>query len=132
MAGGQLVPGTVHLTSNLYVLDGVANWYRLFYPTLDMDPAFDTQNNIVASYSSPQDPKYVDLGFANIAGTAASDFNLVKAGSPAVDAGTDIAGNTLDFFNRARPNGSAPDIGALEFGSYQTKCIPRFSVSRMR
>jgi hypothetical protein len=132
MAGGQLVPGTVHLTNNLYVLDGVANWYRLFYPTLDMDPAFDTQNNIVASYSGPQDPKYVDLGFANIAGTAASDFNLVKAGSPAVDAGADIAGNTLDFFNRARPNGSAPDIGALEFGSYQTKCIPRFSVSRMR
>lgn len=132
MTGGQLVPGTVHLTNNLYVLDGVTNWYRWINPAFDMDPAFDTQNNIVASYSSPQDPQYVDLGFANIAGTAASDFNLVKAGSPAVDAGTDIAGNTLDFFNRARPNGSAPDIGALEFGSYQTKCIPRFSVSRMR
>ena len=132
MAGGRLVPGTVHLTNNLFVLDGVTNWYRLFSPTLDMDPAFDTKNNIVASYSGPQDPKYVDLGFANIAGNAASDFMLVKAGSPAVDAGATIAGNTLDFFNRPRPQGSAPDIGALEFGSYQTKCIPRFSVSRMR
>jgi hypothetical protein len=95
-----------------------------------MDPAFDRKNNIVASYSNPQDPRYVDFGFANLAGTAASDFSLVQAGSPAVDAGAAIAGNTLDFFNRLRPVGSAPDIGALEFGSYQTKCIPRFSASR--
>jgi hypothetical protein len=130
MEGGRLVPGTVHLTNNLYVLDGVANWYRLFNPAFDMDPAFGIQNNIVASYSGPQDPQYVDLGFANIAGNAESDFILVKAGSPAVDAGADIAGNKLDFFNRARPNGSAPDIGALEYGAYQTQCIPRFRVSR--
>jgi hypothetical protein len=112
------------------LVDGVTNLYRFFSPALDMDPAFDTENNIVASYTGPQDPRYIDLGFANIAGTAASDFNLVKAGSPAVDAGASIAGNTLDYFNRARPNGGALDIGALEFGSYQTKCIPRFRFSR--
>jgi hypothetical protein len=130
MEGGRLVPGTVHLTNNLYVLDGVTNLYRLYYPALDMDPAFDRKNNIVASYSNSQDPRYVDFGFANLAGTSAADFNLVQADSPAVDAGAAIAGNTLDFYNRLRPVGSAPDIGALEFGSYQTKCIPRFSVSR--
>jgi hypothetical protein len=58
--------------------------------------------------------------------TFASDFDLVKADSPAVDAGADVADNALDYFNRARPNGSAPDIGAMEFGSAQIECIPRF------
>jgi hypothetical protein len=89
MEGGSLVPGTVHLTNNLYVLDGVTSWLRL------IDPAFVTNNNIVASYSGPQDSNYVNLGFANIAGTAASDFDLVNANSPVVDAGADIDG--LDF-----------------------------------
>jgi hypothetical protein len=120
MEGGELVPGTVYLTNNLYVLDGVIPWGQL------IDPAFVTNNNIVLSYSGPEDADYVDLGFANIAGTDAWDFNLVTAESPAVDAGSDIAGNTLDFFNRTRPIGSAPDIGALEFDSAQVECIPRF------
>jgi hypothetical protein len=40
------------------------------------------------------------------------------------DAGIDIAGNTLDYFNRARPTGRAPDIGAMEFGASQIQCIP--------
>ncbi len=122
MEGGRLVPGTVHLTNNLYVLDGVTvPWYITL-----IDPAFDTKNNILASYSGPEDADYVDLGFANIAGTTPSDFRLVNADSPAVDGGIDIAGNTLDYFNRARPTGSAPDIGALEFGSIQLQCLPRF------
>jgi hypothetical protein len=120
MEGGELVPGTVYLTNNLYVLDGVTPWGQL------IDPAFVTNNNIVVSYSDPEDADYVDLGFANIAGTDALDFDLVTAQSPAVDAGFDIAGNTRDFFNRTRPIGSAPDIGALEFDSAQVECIPRF------
>jgi hypothetical protein len=118
MEGGSLVPGTVHLTNNLYVLDGVTGWGRL------IDSAFDTKNNIVVSYSGATDPNYVDLGYANIAGTTASDFDLVNSRSPAVDAGIDMAGNTLDYFNRARPAGHAPDIGAMEFGASQIQCIP--------
>jgi hypothetical protein len=51
---------------------------------------------------------------------------MVKADSPAVDAGAGIGDNMLDCFNRARPNGSAPDIRAMEFGSAQVECIPRF------
>jgi hypothetical protein len=43
MKGGELVPGTVRPTNNLYVLDGVTGWLRL------IDPAFDTQNNILVS-----------------------------------------------------------------------------------
>jgi hypothetical protein len=62
----------------------------------------------------------------NIAGNTASDFNLVKADSPAVNAGAGIANNALDYFNRVRPNGGAPDIGAVEFGSAQVECVPRF------
>jgi hypothetical protein len=121
MQGGELVPGTVFLTNNLYVLDGVApSWYQL------INPAFVTRNNLVIQYTSHQDPSYIDLGFANIAGTTASDFTLVKANSMAVDAGAQIDDNTLDFFNRTRPRGSAPDIGALEFGSTQVECVPRF------
>jgi hypothetical protein len=132
MEGGELVPGTVHLTNNLYVLDGVTNWYRLFNPLFDMDPAFDRHNDIVYTYSGPQDPNYVDLGFANIAGNAPLDFDLVNVDSPAVDAGADIAGNTLDYFNRVRPKGSAPDIGAMEFGSCQAECLPRFPALSQR
>jgi hypothetical protein len=121
MEGGDLVPGTVHLTNNLYVLDGIfrpRNWL--------IDQAFDDNNDMFVSYSGPEDAGYVDLGFANIAGTAASDFDLANADSPAVNAGAEIAGNTLDFFNRTRPKGSAPDVGAMEFGSCQAECIPRF------
>ena len=120
MEGGELVPGTVRLTNNLYVLDGVTPWGRL------VDPAFVTNNDLVVSYSSSRDPNYVDLGFADIAGTAAQDFDLVDPDSPAVDAGASISFNTLDYFNRTRPSGSAPDIGALEFGSSQVECVPRF------
>jgi hypothetical protein len=91
-----------------------------------IDSAFDEHNDLFVSYSGPQDPNYVSLGFADIAGTAVSDFDLVNSDSPAVDAGTYMAGNTLDYFNRAHPDGSAPDIGAMEFGSTQTECLPRF------
>jgi hypothetical protein len=121
MEGGDLVPGTVSLTNNLYVLDSVPPKY---YPLLDT--AFVDRNNLVVQYTSHADPRYIDLGFANIAGTTASDFILVKANSRAVNAGAAIDGNTLDFFNRARPRGGAPDIGALESGSTQVECIPRF------
>jgi hypothetical protein len=110
----------VHLTNNLFVLDRVASWYQL------IDPAFVTRNNLLVRYSSSEDPGYVDLGFANIEGNNASDFMIVKRNSLAVDGGTYVADDTLDFFNRARISGSAPDIGALEFDSIQMECIPRF------
>jgi hypothetical protein len=122
MEGGKLVPGTVHLTNNLYVLDGIPTYWSL------IDPAFDTQNNILASYASAQDPKYVDFGFADITGNSPSDFDLVKASSPAVDTGAYVSGSQLDYFNRERVIGRATDIGAMEFGSRQTQCIPRFSI----
>jgi hypothetical protein len=90
MEGGTLVPGTVHLTNNLYVLHNIfriRNWL--------IGNAFDEHNDIFASYSGPEDPNYADLGFANILGTTPEDFDLMSADSPAVDTGADIPGNTL-------------------------------------
>jgi hypothetical protein len=130
MEGGELVPGTVFLTNNLYVLHGVASPYSSWFPLID--PAFETSSNILASYSGPEDPNYIDLGFANIEGTEAQDFDLVDPESPAVDTGAYRADNTLDYFNRSRPTGSAADIGALEFGSGQAECIPRFPAISIR
>ena len=124
MEGGELVPGTVHLTNNLYVLDGISRPRNFL-----IDSAFDESNEMFVSYSGPADPNYVNLGFANIAGKTPADFDLINASSPAVDAGIDVAGNMLDFFNRGRPFGSAPDIGAMEFGAAALECLPRFPVA---
>jgi hypothetical protein len=53
-----------------------------------------------------------DILFVN---AAARDFELQES-SPAVDTGTDL-GLTLDVLKRPRPNGSGPDMGALELQS---------------
>ena len=110
------------LTNNLFVLDGITPYRRL------IDPAFDTNNNLVVSYSDASDANYVDLGFADIMGSAPEDFDIVDPGSPAVDAGADIDGNALDFFNRLRTIGNTPDIGAMEFDASQAECLPRFPI----
>jgi hypothetical protein len=138
LEGGYLAPGTVHLTNNLYVLHGVKPWYwPSSYDPPDpksvlIDDAFVTNNNIVLSYSSPESPNYVDLGFANIEGNSPPAFDLANPNSPAVDAGANIAGNGLDYFNRERPIGSDPDIGAMEYGSSQLECLPRFPAPSVR
>jgi len=54
--------------------------------------------------------KYVDPQIAN---PLNNDFRL-KTGSPAIDAGIDV-GLTEDFEGKPVPQGSAPDIGALEY-----------------
>ncbi|MDM7996693.1 MAG: right-handed parallel beta-helix repeat-containing protein [Acidobacteriota bacterium] len=141
MQGGALMPGTVRLTNNLFVLHGVKPWSwpsNYGWPSNSMaasvliDDAFVTQNNIVLSYPDINSPNYVDLGFANISGIAPSDFDLVNSDSPAVDTGADINANALDYFNRARPAGSAPDIGAMEYGSTQLECLPRYPAPSIR
>jgi hypothetical protein len=76
---------------------------------------FNIKNNLVKVYNSTTDKNYNDIGFANIAGTKANDFDLIKPNSPAVEAGATISGNELDFLNRSRPNGNGPDIGAFEY-----------------
>ena len=55
--------------------------------------------------------KIADPLFANLAG---GDYHL-QAGSPAIDAGVDL-GYHQDYAGQAVPAGSAPDIGAYEYG----------------
>ena len=102
MTGGELVPGTVSLTNNLFVLDGVSSFGDL------IDPAFTQTTNLVVN-TSQQDP-----GFVNINGTSAADFDLLGT-SPAIDVGTAVSGNTLDFLDRPVPANGATDVGAFEF-----------------
>jgi hypothetical protein len=53
--------------------------------------------------------------FANGSPTLASyDFRL-KAGSPALDAGTALANLAADILGTPRPQGNAHDVGAYEF-----------------
>ena len=65
-----------------------------------------------------------DPGFVDINGDSIPDFDLISS-SPAIDSGTVIDGNTLDFLNRTitDPSGLA-DVGAFEFGSSQETCLP--------
>lgn len=107
--GGELEKDTVFLTNNLFIFDGV-------YPMQNLiDENFNTENNIVRIYNSSSDNNYNDIGFSNIAGIEAEDFDLIKAQSPAIDTGAEISNNQLDYLNRNRPNGNGTDIGAFEY-----------------
>lgn len=116
--GGELVADTVFLKNNLFVLDGV-------YPAPELiHENFNTSNNIVRVYSSQNVSNYNDLGFANITGVTAADFELVDPQSDAVDTGLLISDSPLDYFNRSRTVGRSTDIGALEHGASQEQCLP--------
>ena len=62
-----------------------------------------------------QDPLFVDPG-------SGRNYNL-KQGSPAIDKGVSL-GYTVDFDSKAVPNGSAPDLGAYEYGSTPISSTP--------
>ncbi len=103
--GGSLAAGAVSMTNNLIVFDGVNPFGTV------IDANITQTTNLIVNTSS-QDP-----GMVNVKGTTtASDFDLTSS-SPAIDKGTAIAGLTQDFLNRTVPYGSAPDIGAFEYGA---------------
>lgn len=112
MEGDTFESGDVLLTNNLFVFDDVNVFGEV------IDERFQQVTNLVIS-TNEQDP-----GFVNVDGIAAADFNLTSS-SPAVNAGTVIPGNTLDFMNNTitDPSGQA-DIGAFEYGSGSAECLP--------
>ncbi len=99
-SGVTLPAGQVSMTNNLIILDGIT----AFGSTIDANIAQTT--NLVAT---------TNPGVKNIKGTAAADFDLVE-GSAAIDKGSAVSGMSLDYLNRAVPNG-ATDIGAFEYGA---------------
>lgn len=117
---GELLPGTVFLTNNLFVFDDVT------VSGDPIDPNFEQTDNLVI-YTADENP-----GFINIDGNSETDFDLT-AESPAVNAGTVVAGNNLDFINRivADPSG-LPDVGAFEHGSSRLGCIPSRSPVKVK
>lgn len=83
--------------NNLVYNNGPGNWLL--------------QNGNTSSGTVTADPKFV-----NYQGDGSGDYHL-KAGSPAIDAGTRQGAPAVDFQGGARPVGPAFDIGAYEWGS---------------
>ena len=97
----EVTPGTVFFNNNLVVFEDSNS----FMATVDGN--IDQSNSLILTG--------VDPGFVNFAGKTAADFDLV-AGSQAIDAGLATT-YTADYFGRVVPSGSAPDIGAFEYGA---------------
>jgi len=104
---GQLEPGTVNFENNLVILAGANSFLAT------VDERINQSNNLITSS---------DPGVVNIDGVSATDFELV-AGSAAIDGGATTP-YTRDFLNRIVPAGSAPDIGAMEYGAEPGEPLP--------
>ena len=88
---------------------------NIFYGDSPSGSGFTHTNNLYSSqpgYSLGSGEKVGNPLFVNASG---GDYHL-QAGSPAIDAGANL-GFTRDFENGTVPVGSAPDIGAYEYGS---------------
>ena len=117
---GQKGPFTVR--NNIFVVgNGLQVWVDAPYNANNGYASAVKENNIYYSADgSTSDPHGLTLGpgemivnpgFVNLFG---KDYHLTS-GSPAVDAGQNL-GYTSDTEGRTVPNGSAPDIGAYEYG----------------
>ena len=99
------------------VPSGIAFDYNLWSRT----PNIDAQG--------PNDPPYAEpklmktIGWNNLVGgeLIPEDF-ILQPDSPAIDTGTYIENMTYDFFGTSIPQGSAPDIGAIEYTDVYDPC----------
>src|SRR5262249_38987583 len=100
-------------------LSGFQSDYNVVVDRFNLDPLVSDQPITLAQWRTQtgQDLHSIvatpDQLFANWAN---GDFRL-KAGSPAIDAGTDLASLTTDTIGGARPAGVRTDIGAYEYGA---------------
>ncbi len=105
--------GAYSLVNNLFVHDGFLDGFDTMIPE-----AFVQQSNLLFG----EETSFPVV--ANLYGDRFEDFELT-ANSPAVNTGTLIPNNTLDFMNRTVPDPSGrPDIGAFERGGTSSSCLP--------
>ncbi len=106
-SGGALLPDTVFLRNNLFVLDG----FEAMDYISPLDEALSLQNTLVIE--SPA----TNAGLVNISGSSPEDFDL-QANSPAIDQGISVPNHGLDFLNRVVPDpGGVTDVGAFEYAA---------------
>ena len=103
--------GQVTSDYNLFCQEVVAHTF---------DFTFNLVNNLtlaqwqVASGQDANSQMLTDLGFYDVA----NGFYFLNSQSPAIDAGTAIAGGPyLDFAQRYVPQGPGTDIGAMKMGA---------------
>lgn len=123
----DLIPGTAYYVMNNTIIEpgGHGCWFRsrgsvgsLFYNNLVVNPGgsylYRQYANVdVTESNNLYSASKVTVGFVD---PATNDYHLLIS-SPAVDAGLDLSsyGLTYDQENTSRPQGSAYDIGALEY-----------------
>jgi MYXO-CTERM domain-containing protein len=114
--GGEISPGDIYWTNNLWYFDPKVKPYN------QIDVSHRGSDALLANITVTGDVLVTtDPGFKDI--TSKSDpaaYDLV-ASSVAIDKGTSddsiVKFVTLDFLGRARPAGGAYDLGAFEFGA---------------
>ena len=106
-------------TNGIVFYGGNNNTVRnnLFYggATFSSPTGMTATNNIEG-----QDPKFVN--------PSSSDFHL-QSSSPAINTGTNQSAPSTDFAGLSRPQGSAYDIGAYEYGGTVTSQAPTVTLS---
>ena len=81
---------------------------NIFWQNASDKVALGISTGTIQSNNLTSDPKFTDVTKYN--------FRLVS-GSPAIDKGAVISAVNNDFDGRARPQGTAHDIGAFEFNA---------------
>jgi hypothetical protein len=108
--GGEISPGDIFWTNNLWYFDPKVKPYNLVDPTHKGSDALLANITVTGDVVVTTNPGFKDI-------TSKSDpaaYDLVS-GSLAIDKGTNIAEITSDFLNRPRPAGAALDLGAFEY-----------------
>lgn len=127
-SGGVTPANQIFLTNNLMVLEGVndmydfnANWKANGSSMASNTPIVLTTN--IFLNNTTLNPGFIKLG-DGLTVPSPTDFDLtsdsaaLSGSNSTISGGTPLAGQTLDFLNRAVPGpGGKTDIGAFQYGS---------------
>ncbi len=107
--------------TGVVVRNNVVSQNAFFQVVVEADvpaSAVTIDNNLIDGFrgwlaTETRGTEYVE-GDPRFAGAAGYDFHL-RAGSPAIDRGVPTTVSTRDYDGVARPQGTAPDLGAFEY-----------------